>query len=296
MSSIKTVTLVGGSGSLGSVVLQKLLASEFDVQVIRRTGSKATFPDTVKVVDVDISSVEALTAALTGQDAVVSTVSDFLAQIPLIDAALAAGVKRILPSEFGCDLDHPKVAQLPVFGHKVQVVNYLREKCPGSALSYTLVRNCAFLDWGVQYNFIINYSEYKPSVFGSGDTTFSATSLASVADAVVGVLRKPEETKDRAVYVEDTKLTQNKLVEIGKQVAPEKPWAVTSANLDDVTAAADARLAKGIIDAETMVPYLFRAIFDESYGSNWEKTDNELLGLKGKTDDEVAAIVKQYIK
>lgn len=100
MPTITKVALAGASGSLGKPVLEHLLSSNFTVTVLTREDSTSTFPTGVKVVKVDYSSEEGLTAALQGQDALISTLATAGAQDILIKAAIAARVYRIIPSEF----------------------------------------------------------------------------------------------------------------------------------------------------------------------------------------------------
>lgn len=299
MSSIKNVALIGASGSLGTVILKKLQdAGDFNIKVLRRNGSTATFSSNVHVEDVDYESVEALTAALKGQDAVVSAIGtmQILPQKKVIDAAVAAGVKRFLPSEYGCNLAHPKARKLPVFQMKVEIEDYLIEQSKTSDITYTFVYNNSFLDWGLQYDFILKVSDYKPVIYNDGEQIFSATSLPTIADAVVGVLHHPEETKNRPIYIKDVDISQHQLLALAKKAAPEKPWEPSYVKLDDVIAKSNERLAQGLFDFETFVPYIYQAIFDPSYEGRFIKTDNELLGLKGKTDEELFEIVKQYVK
>ncbi|TPX18602.1 uncharacterized protein E0L32_002459 [Thyridium curvatum] len=298
MSAIKNVAIAGAAGSLGTVVLKHLIASnKFNITILRRVGSSSTYDSSLKVVDVDFASVPSLTDALKGQDAVISTfgTTGFSLQTTLIDAAAAAGVKRFIPSEFGSNLDNPKTRALPVFAEKVKTQEALKEKAKTTGLTYTVIYNSAFLDWGLKVGFTLRWSEYKPALYNGGDVTFSATTLDSVADAVVGVLSHPEETRNRAVYVEDVKITQSQLLDIAKKIAPGKPWEVQHVKTDDLVAQSNDNLAKGQIDAMTFVNYIFAAIFDPSYGGNFEKTDNELLGLKGKTLADVEEIAKKII-
>lgn len=299
MTTLKNVVLAGASGNVGTVVLAALVSSgKFNVTVFSRAGSKSTFPEGTKVVEVDYNSLDSLTSALTGQDAVVSTfASEALGgQNTLIDAAAAAGVKRFLPSEFGSNLDNPKARQLPVFGFKVQTQEYLIAKAKETGITYTFVYNSAFLDWGLTYDFILKTSDSKPNLVNGGDLEFSATALGTVGEGVVGVLTHPEETKNRAVYLSDIIVTQNKLLAIAKKVAPNRPWETQVLNLDEMTAAADERLKKQLFDVETFFPYLFRAIFDPAYGGKFEKTDMELLGLKGKTEEDIEGYFKVLLK
>jgi uncharacterized protein YbjT (DUF2867 family) len=297
--AFKNVALTGASGSVGAIILEKLLAAgTFNVTVLRRAGSKSTFPAGVTVVDADFDSVDSLAAALKGQEVLVSavTMTALLAQKTLVDASVAAGVRRFIPSEYGCDVYHPKAKTLPVFAHKVEVEEYIFQKAKESGLEYTFVFNNCFLDWGLQHDFILRISDYKPVIYDDGETVFSSTNVSTVADGIVGILNHPEETKNRPVYIKDVDTTQNQLLALAKKAAPEKPWAPVHVKLDDVTAAADARLAQGLLDLETFAPYIFRSVFDASYGGRFDKTDNELLGIKGKTEEELFEIVKAAVK
>lgn len=123
MSIVKNLTLVGASGHLGGFILDRLLASKFNVQVIKREGSTSTVPDQVKVVEAHFEDLGSLTAALTGQDVVVSTGGDqgLMGQKPLVDASIAAGVKRFIPSNFGSNMSNPNTRKLSVFQTKVMV-------------------------------------------------------------------------------------------------------------------------------------------------------------------------------
>jgi putative NADH-flavin reductase len=87
---------------VGPAILRELLKSGlFDITVLTRESSTHKFPEEVKVVKVDYTNLESLTKALEGQDALVSAVATLAvpSQRMLIDAAVEAGVKRIIPSE-----------------------------------------------------------------------------------------------------------------------------------------------------------------------------------------------------
>lgn len=294
---IKNVAIVGAAGSLGSVIFKKLLsAGVFNVRVLRRVGSKSTFPSGISVVDIDYDSPASLKAALDGQDAIVVTLAgSFADELPLIDAAVAAGVQRFIPSSFGSDLDNANTRQLPVFADKKKTHEKLVEVSQNSDLSYTEVYNSAFLDWGLEKDFLLRISDYKPQLIDGGDLPFSATTLGSVADAVVGILKNPEGTKNKALFIHDLVITQNQLLTMGKRVAPGKPWEPQVVKLDDLISGANERLAKGLYDMETFVPFLWQAVMGPGYGGKFERVDNELLGLKGKTEEDVVEILKELI-
>lgn len=300
MAPIKTVAIAGASGSLGSVIFQRLVASgKFKVRVLRRLGSGSQFPAGTDVVDVDFGSADAVKAALTGQDAVVSALSTGGegSQKALVDGAVAAGVQRFLPSDFGSNLDNPNAQKLPVYGPKIEGQRYLEERAKGTGLTWTRVYNNAFLDWGLKHKFIADVSgTAATTVYNGGDLPFSTTTLASVGDGVVGVLSHPDETANRSVKIHNAAITQNQLVAWARRAAPNKTFDVVNTTLDEVTAAADARLAKGLFDMQTFAPYLMRAVFDPQYGGNFTgKTDNELLGVKELSEEEIFQVVKAHV-
>ena len=89
-----------------------------------------------------------LTAAFKGQDAVVQVAfADPQKSKTLIDAAIKAGVKSIIPSEFGIDNSDEDIAKrLAFFGQKREVVEYLRSK-ESSGLKWSGIITGAFFDW-----------------------------------------------------------------------------------------------------------------------------------------------------
>jgi hypothetical protein len=212
----------------------------------------------------------------------------------LFDAAVAAGVKRFLPSEFGSDLSNEKSASLPVFGYKVATRKHIEEKVKeGADITYTYVVNAPFLDWGIEVGFLFDWKEGKPRIFDGGDIPFSTTSLHSVGLATVGVLSHYEETIDRQVFVHDIVITQNQLLAIAKRVAPEKNWAPVPTKTSERYEAANAALAKG--DLSMMYEYIFVGVFGEGYGGKFENVENKLLGVPGKTEADIEAIFKKVL-
>ena len=123
--------------------------SSFTVSVLSRTGSKSTYPSHIKVLEVDESWPEdQLVAKLKGQDAIVQVAfADPAKSKSLIDAAIKAGVKTIIASEFGSDTSDDAVVQkLPFFGQKREVLEYLKTK-ESSGIIWSGIINGAFFDW-----------------------------------------------------------------------------------------------------------------------------------------------------
>lgn len=250
------------------------------------------------MVEVDYESVEMLTAALEGQDVVICALgmgTDASVHNQLIDAAVAAKVKRFIPSEFGLDSLNPLTRQLPVYENKLKVLNHLEERTLRSGMTYTYIINSVFLDWGLKNNFILDLSQHKPTIFGSGDEAFSTTTMATAAKAVVGVLEHYDETKNRAIYVQGAVITQNKLLAIAKKYSPGNVWEPVHVDLAEMKAESDAKFEQGTYDIPTLYSYLFVAIFQKNYGGRLERTDNGLFDIKEMTEEEIEEVVKAYL-
>ena len=272
-------------------------SGKFDITIVNRVSSTATYPSSIKVKTADFDSVDSVTTAFKGQDAVVSTVATMAVakQTVLVDAAVAAGVKRFLPSEYGCDLSNAKTAALPVFRDKIMIQKMLREAAAANPdFTYTLLCNQALLDWGLQRQILLAWKEGKPKLFDGGKSVFSTTTMASTAQAIVGVLSHPEETKNRFVHVKDIDISQNRLLELAKKVDSTKKWEEPIyVSTEEMEKSSNESLAKGEVTPGVMVAYLLRALLGPpEYGGRYAKVDNELLGLKEKTEADVEALLK----
>lgn len=90
-----------------------MIKAGFDVTIISREESSATFPDGIPVIKTRYTP-ENLTKAMAGQDAAVCVVgpAGMDTNVTMVDAAEAAGVKRFIVNDFGWG---PDVRGLPEF-------------------------------------------------------------------------------------------------------------------------------------------------------------------------------------
>ncbi|KAI1420041.1 NAD(P)-binding protein [Xylaria sp. FL1777] len=296
MSSLTKIAIAGSNGNLGPVILQRVVEAGFDVTVLTRQRTTHNFPPSVKVAEVNYESLDSLISALRGHDAVVSTLASAALdkQLLLVEAAAIAGVKRFLPSEFGSDTLHPKTSQLPSYADKIAVQNALRNKAQTSGMTYTFVINGPFLDWGMRVGFIANVKRRSVPFWDDGDRVFSTTTLATVGRAVVGVLKHPEATKNRAVYIQDAAVSSKQILEIGKRATGSDDWKATPASLDEYVKKGWRELEKPQPDPENFVMnFITASIWGEGYGSKFGNLDNELLGLEEMNEEGIEALIKQ---
>ena len=267
--------------------MNALVEAKFNVTVLSREGSTSTFPTGIDVKYVDYDSVESLTAALKGQDAVVSTLAGAALdkQTKLIDASIAAGVKRYLPSEFGSNTTDPRVVELvPPFRGKISFVDYLKSK--ENDISWTSVLTGPFFDWCL----IAGFSGFKTAtktvtLWDNGEGIFSATNLQQVGNAVAKILQHPQETKNRYVAVSSFETSQKEILNAVEKLTGEK-WAVNHLSSADLNAVGKEKLAKG--DHSGMLECIQSATFgDHGYGDlRHAGLWNEKLGLEKEGFEE----------
>lgn len=101
------------SGNFGAPITAALIKAGFEVTIISRAESSATFPHGIPVIKIPYTPGE-LPKALAGQDAAVCVVGPggLDMQLVLVDAAEAAGVKRFIVNDWGWG---PTIRGLPEF-------------------------------------------------------------------------------------------------------------------------------------------------------------------------------------
>ncbi|GAP84435.1 hypothetical protein SAMD00023353_0702590 [Rosellinia necatrix] len=299
-SPIKNVAVVGGSGNLGREVVRELVAAGFSVTALTRAGSSATFPAGVTAKAVDYASEGSLTAALAGQDALVSTVATaaVAGQRPLVDAAVAAGVRRIVPSEFGINTrfllgDRDPIAA--ILRGKVETLNYIHEKArQNPSFSWTGISTGLFFDWGLEYGSIgLDKATKTATIYDSGDERFQASNLRHIGRVVAAVLRQPERTLNRYISVASFNPTQNEVLALAERLTGGGEWAVTRASTEEELRAGVEKLGRG--DYSAFSNLLRRRVYGDGAGLAVEGPDNA-LDLLGLEEEDLEASLKAWLE
>lgn len=189
---LKEISVLGGSGFVGSAIVAKLDAAGYSVKVFTRRSEKAKhlilLPN-VQVVECDVLDYQALNAALRGADAVINLIgilhqsrrvsfNTMHHQLPAQLAKICAdlGIKRLVHmSSLGADKDAPS--------------QYLRSKAAGEAALSALQSK-------------LNITVFKPSiVFGRGDSFINL--FASLIKLLPVMLLAKPNARFQPVWVED---------------------------------------------------------------------------------------------
>lgn len=243
-------------------------------------------------VAVDYTSRESLETAFRGQDVIIATFDNqaLVYEKSMIDAAIAVGVQRFIPCDWGSITTDPAVVPLGIFTPLIEVQKYLREKGEAGQIEHTIFSVGAFMDSLLENGLLFDWSNRTTQLYGGGNRPFSSTSLAGVGKAIVGSLRNPEATKNRNIFIHEIVVSQAQVLELAKKHSGAE-WKVS--NIGDVRA----ELEKNVQELqESFSPLGFlsalkTAIFGGLYRSRYEEVDNDLVGLKLVSDEEFEAKV-----
>lgn len=283
-SPIKNVLILGGAGTLGPFIIDALLkAGTFNVSVLSRPTSKSEFSPPVKKLISDFTPAS-LVEAFKGQDAVldISAQNTVEARKGYIDAAIAAGVKRFIPSEYSGNMENKtNVGTISFFADRITIEEYAKEKAASNpGFSYTIVSTGPFYDWCIENGFTGFYLKTNSAtIYGDGNQPASVTTLSSSGQAVAGILSKPQETANKRIYVASFTPTQNEVLAVLEELTGKK-WTTNKISIQDAKAQGFEKLGKG--DMSGIASILMSSTYGPDCGNDFTKhatLSNELLGL-----------------
>ncbi|KAL4938442.1 hypothetical protein BDV06DRAFT_231853 [Aspergillus oleicola] len=299
-SPLTNIALIGASGNVGQIILKGLLnASTFNITTLTRTFSTATFPVGVTVRKSDFSS-EDLQEAFKGQDAVISIVgaTGFAEQKKFIDAAIAAGVSRFLPSEFSADtLNETVLNLLPLFWQKKEVLDYLKEK-ESESFSWTGVTSSGLFDWGIANGFFqFDIASRTATIWDDGNKKFTLTNEKQLGDAMVSLLKRPEATANKYLYISSVETSQNEILAALEKATSSK-WTLQHTTTEQQVTEGSKKLQAGEFEGAFQlvraIPFGITPGLDSNYAKD-RPLANDLLGLKEESVQEtIQRVVAEF--
>lgn len=303
MSCPHHLTSLQATGALGTHIAAALSENiHFDLTVLVRPGYVDSLSKRCRVIEVNYESDESLFQALQGQDVLVSALGKTALSLQgrLVDAAVIAGIRRIIPSEFGANLTNPLTRKFPTYRPKVLVEEQLEQYRQQRGISYTFIYCNCLLDWGLSHpgRMLLDPNERSIRLYDGGNVKFSTTSMPTVAKAVVAVLDHYQETANRHLFIHDVVITQNELLTMAREVTAGdggKEWDILP--VDTAQAEVDAYENFKLDPRSQQAFYAFaaRGAFGEGYGGCFRKNDNELLGIPEMDLAQVKEIVRACV-
>ena len=219
------VLIAGGTGRLGTRVVELLVERGMKVRVLTRDRSRAKhLPEASEIVGGDVRDTRTLQAALEGVTTVVSAIQGFddSRSSPeatdrdgnrnLINASREAGVGHfILVSGVKSTPDHPMSLGRAKYAAEQSLVN--------SGLPWTIVRGTAFMEFWAKLVGQPLLDTGRTQVFGRGDNPINFVSVNDVAVAVEKAVLDPS-LRGMGIDVGGPEnLTMNQVVEIFERVS-----------------------------------------------------------------------------
>jgi uncharacterized protein YbjT (DUF2867 family) len=189
------IAVVGGTGTLGRLLVPRLLARGETVTVVARHVDAGRVPAGAAATEADVMTDDGASTAVAGARVVVSAITGFAARegVDAIDAganrrlaaaARVAGVEHVvLLSVAQAAADHP----IPLFRAKWAAEEAVR----ASGVAWTIVRPTAYLETWLGLVGGPLASGGKAVVFGSGRNPINFVSAADVAATVDRVIEDP---------------------------------------------------------------------------------------------------------
>ena len=296
---LKNILIIGAGGNLGPYILSALDSNpNFNVSILSREGSKATFPSHIRVFKTPESYPEdALLKAFKGQDAIIDLAPNHVPdqRKSCIDAAVKAGVKRYIPGEFGSNTEVPEVnAAVPIFHFKLVIRDYLKSK-ESEGLTWTGIINGPFFDWGLTSGFTGFDLKKKTALLYDGGNNYSdMTLLPTIAKGVVGVLEHPAETANRYIHINSFRTNQNQVLTALEKATSTK-WSVEHTTCEEQGKKGKEMLARhefaGIGPAILAMEYSGADYMDFEKFGLW----NEKFGLP-KTNEGMDETIKKIVE
>ena len=200
-------------------------------------------------------------------------------------------MSRFLPADFAGDLTVPLHRALHVNRDKVATEEYLQEH--ESSISHTSIRTGPLLDWCLSRGVLVNMKDRSVTLFDSGDKRFSATTLATAGAAVAAVLKMgAAQARNRAFKVQDIVTTQNRLLELAKEVTPGAEWTVKPASTADMASKANEALKADPNSRLASTMQKAVGVFGADYTSDFGASDDAELGIRMMDETQVKELLK----
>ncbi|TFK33122.1 hypothetical protein BDQ12DRAFT_615860 [Crucibulum laeve] len=217
------VVLVGVTSGLGYSIAKALVAnSKLSVTLFTRSSEvnpllEPLIKGGATIKQVDYTSIDTLTSALRGIHTVISTIfpADLTPTRNLLKAAIAAGVKRFVPSEFAWGEETN--AEFDVYNNKKELWDEVR----ASGLEYTAFRNGLFLDYfaaGAPVGYeeaplriapaLLDIGAEKNELPGTGEEKITFTSVRDIGEFVSAAILLEKWPEELGMAGETTTLNQ----------------------------------------------------------------------------------------
>lgn len=305
---IRNIAIVGATGQLGKHITAALLENQsFKVTALTRSADTSSFPPSITTTQVDYTDPSSLTSALQGQDALIITLAVSAppdTQSKLIQAAASAGVRWVLPNEYGNNTDDPASNDVHMG--------------PPKQAARKLIEDLGVSSWiGVVSGFWYEYSLSGPGLYGidiakrevvffdEGTQRINTSTWVQTGKAVASLFALPVEAqkpgevalsayRNNFVHVSSFAVSQREMLDALNRVMglSDGNWKIERVSAKERFEGARKMMAEGNRIGFAYMLYT-RYFFPGEDAALYEKTaglDNEKLGLAAENLDEATKL------
>jgi nucleoside-diphosphate-sugar epimerase len=228
MQIMKTTTILvaGGTGDLGGRIIKALLKRGADVRAIVRSSTddakvQKLEKQGVKVIRVNMSDISELTQACMGASCLISALQglhDVIVEMQsvLLDAAVAAGVPRFIPSDFSSDFTKLSVGDNRNFDLRRE----FHERLNKASIAATSIFNGAFTDLLTGQMPLILFKLKRVLYWGDADQRMDFTTMDDTAAFTASAALDP--STPRFLRIAGDQLSARELTAVVSEVTGKK--------------------------------------------------------------------------
>jgi hypothetical protein len=234
--AFQRIAVAGASGTLGRKILEHLLTVPgiTKITAITRSTPLDESSNNPLVSFASIASYddhEKLVTALQGHDLLVSAIAGAVAgvvDVLLVEAAVVAGVKRFMPSEYTVDVLHPHsvaFARSTILAAKIASANKMKLLAKAGKIEYTTFVTGPFLDFWLSQTVegIVDLSNNTVMLYDGGEKQVTGSTIDFVSLCVCAVITMPQDsTRNQRIRVAETQFNGKELLKTLKEVTSKK--------------------------------------------------------------------------
>ena len=290
-----------------------LATGKHNLTAITRAESTSTVPDGVIRRNVDYNDHESIVSALRGHDFLVISMSVFApdAQPKLIAAAKDAGVKWIMPNEYGTDYEKfPKLGEDTGLGPPAVAI---RQSIRAAGLNFVSLA-CSF--WyefslaGTSARYGFDFAKREVTFFDEGETKITTSTWSQCGRALAALLTLPvlplheqdqqltlSHFRNKSAFIGSFHVSQQDMFESVLRVTESKEadWKIDYEGAEARYKRGGELFAQGKMEGYAMMLYA-RSFYKDGSLSLQAMLNNQELGLPKEDFDEATRAAVEMAK
>ncbi|MDI1488502.1 MAG: hypothetical protein OHK93_007777 [Ramalina farinacea] len=269
------IALIGGTGALGSHILNALLSTFAPSSIIlltRQSSKPPTVPSGVTTIPLpSYTDSSAVIPALKGCDVLISALGTKALSLEpqLVDSAIAAGVRRFIPSEFTKDVteaEYRRTAKADLALHRIRWADERARIADQGKIAFTTFVTGPLIDASFQEEdfWPFDFRKKRAILYGGGTGKRTGCSMQFTGTCVAAVLKMPESrTKNQRIRIAETELTGRQLLDCLEAATGGGKWETEIKPLSDLTKQEEEDLRNGDM-GRAYTDSVVRGDFDDS--------------------------------